>query len=104
MNKSGSEQRFLAELLDGHKGTAVIVPFDPAKVWKVKPVTVPAPWKSGYLVQGRMNDTPFEGWIGRRWGRWFILVDKTLKKQMGAKTGDVVSVAIAPRRAATRTG
>jgi hypothetical protein len=87
-------QRFNAEILEGHKGAAVIVPFDPAKVWATPPAPVPAPWKTGHPVQGTMNGTPFEGWIGKRWGRFFILVDAALQKRMHARVGDVVAVAV----------
>ena len=90
-------QHFQAEILDGHKGAAIIVPFDPAKTWKVEPAAVPAPWKKGYLVEGTMNRTPFESWIGHRWGRFFILVDQAQQKRIRAKVGDVVAVAVSPR-------
>lgn len=92
-------KRFRAEILEGHKGAAVIVPFDPAAEWKAKPSAVPAPYKTGYLVEGSLNDEPFEGFIGKRWGRRFILIDAALQKRAGAKVGDVVVVKIAPRTA-----
>jgi hypothetical protein len=103
MAKASLEQRFDAEILDGHKGPAVIVPFDPAKTWNAAPAKVPAPWKSGYLVKGKMNKTAFEGWIGHRWGRSFILVDEGLQQRLRAKVGDVVTVAVVPRVASTET-
>ena len=102
MAKTSLEQRFRAEILDGHKGPAVIVPFDPAKTWNAEPAKVPAPWKSGYLVKGKMNEKAFEGWIGNRWGRSFILVDEGLQGRMRAKVGDVVTVAVVPRNASTK--
>jgi len=102
MAKVKLEQRFTAEILDGHKGPAVIVPFDPAKIWNMEPAQVPAPWKTGYLIKGTMNRTPFESWIGHRWGRSFILVDEALQKRMRARVGDVVTIAVKPRRSAKK--
>lgn len=92
------EQRFHAQILDGHKGAAVIVPFDPAKIWRVEPAAVPAPWKKGYLITGKINRTRFEGWIGNRWGRNFILVDEALLKRTRTNIGDVVRFAVYPRK------
>lgn len=94
------EQRFHAEILGGHKGAAVIVPFDPAKTWNLEPTDVPAPWRKGYLVQGTINRSRFEGWIGRRWGRNFILVDEALLKRTRTSIGDVVSLSVSPREVA----
>lgn len=93
------EQTFHAQILDGHKGAAVIVPFDPAKIWDVEPATVSPPWKKGYLVSGKINRAGFEGWIGNRWGRNFILVDDELLKKARAKIGDVVRMTVSPRKA-----
>jgi hypothetical protein len=94
-----AEQSFHAQILDGHKGAAVIVPFDPAKIWHVEPAAVPAPWKTGYLVSGKMNRTGFDGWIGNRWGRNFILVDEALLKKTHTNIGDVVRMSVSPRKA-----
>ena len=60
------QQRFKAEILTGHKGDAVVVPFNPARVWDAKAAEVPRPWRVGYLVLGTLNGCPFEGWIGGR--------------------------------------
>jgi hypothetical protein len=67
-----SKARFEAALFEGHKGvTAVIVPFDPQEVWGLKPVRL-APRRDGWLVTGTVNGTRFDGYIGFRWGRFFI--------------------------------
>jgi len=99
---ANGEQSFHAQILDGHKGAAVIVPFDPAKMWHVELAAVPAPWKKGYLVSGKINRTCFEGWIGNRWGRNFILVDDELLKKARAKIGDVVRMTVSPRNATVK--
>jgi Domain of unknown function (DUF1905) len=88
---------FHAEILDGHKGAAVIVPFDPAAEWGSTPAAVPAPWKLGHLVRGTLAGQRFDGWIGKRWGRHFLLVDEALQRQAGITIGDVVIVSLSPR-------
>ena len=91
------KQRFESELELGHKGSAVIVPFDPAELWKTTPEPVPAPWKLGHLVKGSINKRRFEGWIGKRWGRFFIIIDEELQTSAGIAPGDTVQVEIEPR-------
>ena len=91
-------QDFVAELLMGHKGAAVIVPFDPGAVWGTQPVEHGVlPWRTGHLVRGFVNGVPFEGWIGRRWGRFFLLVDEQLQRNAGAGIGDMLQVVVEPR-------
>src|SRR5215510_11111884 len=93
-------QDFVAELLMGHKGAAVIVPFDPANVWGTRPVEHGVlPWRTGHLVRGRVNGVPFAGWIGHRWGRFFLLVDEHLQRRAGVAVGDMVQIAVEPRPA-----
>jgi hypothetical protein len=94
------KQKFRAELLTGHKGAAVIVPFDPEKVWGAKPRQVASPAygkRPGHLVKGTINGHAFEGWIGCRWGRFFILVDEEIQEAAGVSVGDTVDVAVEPR-------
>jgi hypothetical protein len=101
------KKQFRAELLDGHKGPAVLVPFDPATTWGTRPTRVASKIygiRPGHLVRGTMNGCRFEGWIGSRWGKFFILVDEELQQKTGAAVGDMVRVAIEPRPAAPTTG
>jgi len=95
--------RFEAELIMGHKNiAAVLVPFSPERVWKSTPVLVAAPYarkpQAAHLVSGTMDGTPFDGWIGKRWGRHFIIVDQALRKKAGVAVGDVVEVVVSARR------
>jgi len=90
-------QRFRAEILMGHKGAAVIVPFDPTAVWKTKPVQVGFR-RLGHLVRGTINGHAFEGWIGYRWGRYFIMVDDELQRAAGAAVGETVEMMVEPRK------
>jgi hypothetical protein len=91
--------RFKAEILMGHKGAAVIVPFDPEEVWGIAPKQVSdfPGGKEGFLVRGTLAGTKFEGWIGKRWGRRFVLTDEELLEKAGVKVGDVVEIVLEPR-------
>jgi hypothetical protein len=92
-------RRFETELELGHKGvSAIIVPFDPGDIWGTRAVSIPHPrYRTGHLVKGAINGIAFEGWIGFRWGRFFIIVDEELQRAAGASPGDMVKVAIEPR-------
>lgn len=86
--------RFTAEIVQGHKGVmAVIVPFDPRVVWDAEPVALDDR-REGWLVTGTMNRAKFDGWIGLRWGRHFILVDDDLARRAEAGVGDQVTVVV----------
>jgi len=96
-----TRRTFESELLDGHKGPAVLVPFDPGETWGVlpTPVETEAYGKiAAHLVTGTMNRRKFDGCIVRRWGKHFILVDENLRRAAGAKVGDVVRVSVSPRK------
>ena len=90
-------QRFTAHLELGHKGSAVIVPFDPAAVWDVPAARLPHPrYRTGHLVKGTLNRVAFDGFIGHRWGRFFILVEDDVQRAAGISPGDLVDVDIRP--------
>ena len=90
------KKKFEAELIMGHKNvTAVIVPFDPQKIWKKKPVPLDAR-REGWLVRGKIEGVGFEGWIGNRWGRFFIIVSAALRKQAGISVGDLLEISVEP--------
>ena len=86
---------FKAELFEGHKGViAVLVPFNPEELWKQKPVKL-AGRRHGWLVEGSIDGEPFDGYIGLRWDRFFIMVDAAAKKP-----GETVTVKVQPTDAA----
>ena len=96
-------RQFRAELLTGHKGAAVLVPFDPAKAWGTRPVRVASKaygLRPGHLVRAKLNGHAFDGWIGHRWGNFFILVEQDLRAAAGVEVGDMVDVVVQPRGAA----
>lgn len=87
---------FEAALIEGHKGvTAVIVPFDPREAWGSEPVPLDAR-REGWLVAGTVNGVAFEGWIGQRWGRFFVIIDAALRAAAGVRVGDRLELTVAP--------
>ncbi len=91
-----SKARFKAELIEGHKGvTAVVVPFDPEAVWRQKPVKLD-PRRDGWLVKGTVNGVRFDGYIGHRWKRYFILINSELREAAKASVGDTLSLVVEP--------
>ena len=92
--------RFEARLVEGHQGvTVVIVPFDPEAVWLQKPFRL-AGRRHGWLVKGTANGAGFNGYIGDRWGRFFIQLSDRLCTTAGASIGDSVSIVVEPTNTA----
>jgi hypothetical protein len=90
---------FNAELIKGHKGvTVVLVPFDPEEGWSRKPVRLHER-RHGWLIRGTANGVPFDGYIGERWGRFFIIIDRELREAAGASVGDTLRMVIQPTAA-----
>src|SRR5262249_61737238 len=87
---------FEAELIKGHKGvTVVIVPFDPEEGWSQKPVRLD-PRRHGWLISGKVNGVRFDGYIGERWGRFFIMIDQELREAARVSVGDTLRLSIEP--------
>jgi hypothetical protein len=96
MGATMSRARFTTALIEGHKGvTVVIVPFDPEQVWSQKPVRLD-PRRDGWLVKGTVNRVPFHGYIGHRWGRFFIIIDPELREAARVSVGDALCLAVEP--------
>jgi hypothetical protein len=90
-----AERRFEAELVEGHKGVVVaIVPFDPEEAFG-PPVRL-AGRRHGWVVSASVNGTKFDGYIGERWGRFFVIVDPDLRQAAGVAAGDRVSLKVLP--------
>ena len=88
--------QFEAELIEGHKGvTVVIVPFDPEEGWSQKPVRLDSR-RHGWLITGTANRVRFDGYIGERWGRFFIIIDLKLRVAAGVSVGDTLKMNIEP--------
>jgi len=92
--------RFEAELIEGHKGvTVVLVPFDPEERWLQKPVRLDGR-RHGWLITGSANDVAFDGYIGERWNRFFIIIDCKLRAAANAGVGDTVEMVVQPTSSA----
>src|SRR5499426_3423560 len=92
--------KFEAELIEGHKGvTVVIVPFDPEERWSRKPVRLEGR-RHGWLVAGSANGVAFDGYIGERWNRFFIIIDSGLREAAQVTIGDTLKMVIGPTSSA----
>ena len=89
-------KRFKAEVLGGHKGYAVEVPFDPSREWNVEPQPL---WRGrrGYPVVAKINGVSFESAIVPRQKKLYLLIDSEAKKAAGVEEGSVVQVALEPQ-------
>ena len=87
--------RFRAEILQGHKGAAVELPFDPAVRWALA-ATALWPGRRGHVVRGRLAGRPFESAVVPRQRRHFVLVDAALLAAAGVAVGDTVEVSVEP--------
>jgi len=87
--------RFSAVLLEGHKGTAVEVPFDPDERW-TQAARALRPGRRGHWVRGKLEGVDFTSAIVPRSGRFWLLVDEPLRRAAGVRVGDTVRVTIDP--------
>jgi hypothetical protein len=87
--------RFQAELLSGHKGGAVEVPFDPATRWSVSAVPL---WRGrrGFPVEAVIDGVPFVSAIVPRMRRHFLLVDDEVCSRAKARIGAKVTITVRP--------
>ena len=87
---------FEAQLVEGHKGvTVVILPFDPEEGWSLKPVQLESR-RHGWLITGTANGVRFDGYVGERWGRFFIIIDPELREDAGISVGDTLRMRVQP--------
>ena len=86
---------FRGIILDGHKGAAVPVPFDPAERWGLP---ARALWRGrrGHRVSGRLAGKAFESAIVGRQRRFYVLVDEELLARARVRVGDTVEVEVQP--------
>lgn len=97
-----SSETFQAEVVVGHKDThVVIVPFDPAQRW---PAAEPVPLSAaddprggrGWAVTGTVDGAAFAGFVGRRYGRSYLILPAAFRRAHQIDEGDVVEVALEP--------
>jgi len=89
-------ERFRGTVLEGHRGAAIEIPFDPAKRWEV-PLSRFRQGRRGHEVQGSVNGLRFESFVVARARRFFVLVADELRAAAGLSIGDTVEVALEPR-------
>ena len=79
---------FRAEIEEGHKGAAYVLPFDPVEAWGARP---------RHFVRGTLNGCAFDGEIGFRRGRYFSVVEDAFFAAAGVSAGDQVEIRITSR-------
>ncbi len=91
--------RLAGELLLGHKGAAVEVPFDPAERWEIPPSAL---WRGrrGHRVSGTLKRVRFQSFVVARSKRFWLLVDEELMASAGVAIGDRIELTVEPIRPA----
>jgi hypothetical protein len=84
---------FEAVVVDGHKGAAVEVPFDPVAEWKVTPGPI-RPGRHGVAVGATVNGVAFDGFIVGRQRRFYLRLDEAVLEAAGVAVGDRVAVRV----------
>lgn len=85
---STKTMKWAATVEQGHKGCAIVLPFDPDSTWGARP---------RHFVRGTLNGVPIDAEIGLRWKRHFTVVGDDLLAALELAPGDVVAVALRPR-------
>jgi len=88
-------QTFTADVVSGQRAPSVVVPFDPERTWGLAPT--PQPFFDGEVpgwpVKGLFGGHRFQGAIGRRWGKHFLLLPEGTEATLGSR----VQVIVEPR-------
>ena len=89
------KKRFKAELLSGHKESAIEVPFDPALEWNIPPKPL---WRGrrGHSVNATVNGFAFETSIVPRQKKFYMLMDAEAAKSARLSEGALVQVVVEP--------
>jgi hypothetical protein len=83
------QEKFATAVEAGHKGLVYIrIPFDPSVTWDVR---------TRHFVRGSLNGCSFEGEIGFRRRKFYMLLDEELQRVAELSPGDSVEVAMEPR-------
>ncbi|MDP9360350.1 MAG: MmcQ/YjbR family DNA-binding protein [Acidobacteriota bacterium] len=90
-----ADARFTAVLLEGHKGAAFEVPFDPADRWDIAPVRLQT-GRSGHRVAGKVNGVAFESAVVPRSRKFWVLIDETVREQARLEIGSTAKIALRP--------
>src|SRR5258706_13240758 len=90
--------RFTATLLEGHKGAAFEVPFDPAERWDLPPERLRA-GRNGHRVAGVVNGVGFQSAVVPRLRRFWLEIDDDLREEAQLEVGCCATAAIHPLKA-----
>jgi uncharacterized protein DUF1905 len=83
------QEKFATPVEAGHKGLFYIrIPFDPSVTWDVR---------TRHFVRGSLNGCAFEGEVGFRRSKFYMLLDEGLQRVAKLAPGDNVEVAMEPR-------
>jgi predicted DNA-binding protein (MmcQ/YjbR family) len=93
--------RFTSVLLEGHKGAAFEVPFDPAERWEIAPVRLQT-GRNGHRVAGKVNGVAFESAVVPRSRTFWLLIDDDVREQAELTIGSSAKIAIHPRAAVVK--
>jgi len=87
--------RFTATLLDGHKGAAFEVPFNPAERWSIEATRIRA-GRNGHRVIGTVNGVGFDGAIVPRSKKFWVEIDDMVMKKAKLEIGDPAKIDLRP--------
>ena len=87
--------RFTATLLDGHKGAAFEVPFDPAERWSIEPARI-RKGRNGHRVIGTVNGVGFDSAIVPRAKKFWVEIDAEVMKKAKLDIGDRAKIDLRP--------
>src|SRR5664279_2084781 len=90
-----ADDRFTAVLVEGHKGAAFEVPFDPADRWGTAPIRLRA-GRLGHRVAGKVNGVAFESAVVARSKKFWLLIDHTIRERANLEIGSPAKIAIHP--------
>jgi predicted DNA-binding protein (MmcQ/YjbR family) len=87
--------RFTATLLDGHKGAAFEVPFNPSERWSIEPTRIRA-GRNGHRVIGTVNGVGFDSAIVARSKKFWVEIDGDVMTRAKLEIGDAAKIDLRP--------
>ena len=88
-------ERFETVVLEGHKGLAFELPFDPARRWGV-PEERLWPGRRGWRVKVSMRRSRFENFVVPRSKRFWVLVSEEMRRSARLRAGSRVKASVSP--------
>lgn len=88
-------EKFQAELLSGHKGNAVQIPFDPTDRWSIAAQAL-WPGRRGFPVHATLNGFAFDSAIVARSRKFWLLVPAEVSASAEVDVGAIGTFTVAP--------